>query len=232
MSAAASPRPTSTPARTNGAGSVANATGLAAVLLVALGFVLLYVFRYYLNYNEAAFNDPILGAPNYWRDRGWLLLHISGGSVAILSGPWQLWTGFRARHLRWHRWTGRLFLLGVAIGAAGAIHLALDTSFGWAYGVALCALALAWLTTTGTALYAIRKRRIQEHKEWMIRAYVVTFAFVITRVLEDYTPLSRMEQTVELYLTTLWTSWTIPLLMTEVVLQSRRWRSSASAIAH
>jgi len=227
MTAAARPRPNPPAARTGGPESLAKGIVLAAVLLAALGFVLLYVFRYYLNYDEASFNDPIRGAPNYWRDRGWLLLHISGGSLAILSGPWQFWTGFRARHLRWHRWTGRVFLLGVALGSVGAVRLALDTSFGWAYGVALGSLALAWLATTGTAFYAIRTRQIQAHKEWMIRAYVVTFAFVTTRVLEDYTPLARMEQTVELFLTTLWTSWTIPLLMTEVILQARRWRKSA-----
>jgi uncharacterized membrane protein YozB (DUF420 family) len=79
------------------------------------------------------------------------------------------------------------------------------------------------------ALFAIRARRIRAHREWMTRAYVLTFAFVVVRVLEDYTPLARMEQTPELFLTTLWTSWTIPLLITEVALQTSRWRSSAEA---
>ena len=219
----------SSPARSEHSESATKATALAAVLVVAVAFVLLYVFRYYLHYNEAEFTDPIRGAPNYWRDRGWLLLHISSGSLALLSGPWQFWTGLRARHMRWHRWTGRLFLLGVAIGCVSAVRLGIGTSFGWGYGVALCSLALGWGTTTGMALYAIRKRRIQSHREWMTRAYVVTFAFVTVRVLEDYTPLAQMEQTTELFLTTLWTSWTIPLLITEVLLQAKRWRSPAGA---
>ena len=51
------------------------------------------------------------GAPNYWMMRGWLLLHITAGTIAILTGPWQFWTGFRKRHARLHRWMGRIFLV-------------------------------------------------------------------------------------------------------------------------
>ena len=61
---------------------------LAIVLLIAVVFVLRYVFHYYLHYNEATFTDPVIGAANYWRMRGWLLLHITSGMVAILTGPW------------------------------------------------------------------------------------------------------------------------------------------------
>ena len=36
------------------------------------------------------------------------------------------------------------------------------------------------------------------HKEWMIRAYVVTFAFVTFRILSDYGPTSRLQpETIE-----------------------------------
>ena len=36
-----------------------------AVVALAVGFVIRYVFRYYLNYNESAFTDPVRGAPNF-----------------------------------------------------------------------------------------------------------------------------------------------------------------------
>jgi len=102
----------------------------AAILALALAFVFKYVFRYYLNYNQAAYTDPSLGAANYWTQRGWLLMHMTGGMVALLTGPWQFWTGFRMRYARLHRWTGRLFLLGVAVGSIGAFHMAIVTTFG------------------------------------------------------------------------------------------------------
>src|ERR1700751_4757859 len=69
------------------------------ILAAAVAFVFKYVFRYYLHYSAAAYTDPLLGAPNYWTMRGWLLMHISGGMAALLTGPFQFWTGFRIRYV-------------------------------------------------------------------------------------------------------------------------------------
>jgi hypothetical protein len=41
-----------------------------------------------------------------------------------------------------------------------------------------------WVTTTTRAYLAIRRSLIDQHKEWMIRNYVVTFAFVTFRVIQ------------------------------------------------
>jgi len=197
----------------------------AAILTLALAFVFKYVFRYYLHYNQAAFTDPDLGAPNYWADRVWLLMHMTGGMVALLTGPWQFWSGFRVRYARLHRWTGRIFLGAVAVGSVGAYHMAISTTFGWAFGFSLLGLDTAWVTTAGMAYYAILKRRISVHKEWMVRAYVVTFAFVTFRVLSDYGPTSRLQPAGDKAITIGWACWALPLLVTEVILQLRRMRS-------
>ena len=201
----------------------------AAILAIAIAFILKYVFRYYLNYNQAAFTDPNQGAANYWAMRGWLLMHITGGMVALFTGPWQFWTGFRARYARLHRWTGRIFLGGVAVGSIGAFRIGIASSAGWAFGFALIALAIAWVTTAGMAYYAILKRRIQVHKEWMVRAYVVTFAFVTFRLLNDYGPTSHLQPAGDRAVTIAWAWWGFPLLFTEVILQLRRMRSPISA---
>jgi hypothetical protein len=57
--------------------------GSAIILIEAVSFVLKYVFRYYLHYNAAAFIDPVLGAPNYWTMRNWLLMHMTGGVWSV-----------------------------------------------------------------------------------------------------------------------------------------------------
>jgi hypothetical protein len=198
-----------------------------ALLIVAIAFVLKYVFRYYLHYNQAAFTDPNQGAANYWAMRAWLLMHMTGGMVALLTGPWQFWTGFRARYIRLHRWTGRIFLCAVAIGSVGAFRMAIGTTFGWAFGFSLIGLAVAWVSTAGMAYYAILKRRIQIHKEWMVRAYVVTFAFVTFRLLNDYGPTSHLQPDNDQAITIGWACWALPLLVTEVILQLRHLRSPA-----
>jgi len=228
MSTVAASGSVGSPAKSRPSNFVAKLVGSAAILAVALAFILRYVFRYYLNYNAAAFTDPIRGAANYWSMRGWLLMHITGGMVALLTGPWQFWTGFRTRYVRLHRLTGRIFLCGVAVGSIGAYRMAIATTFGWAFGFALLALATAWVATAGMAFYAILKGQVQVHKEWMVRAYVVTFAFVTFRVLNDYYPGARLQPDNDRAISIGWACWVLPLLFAELILQLRRMRAASA----
>lgn len=197
---------------------------LSIVLLIALAFVLRYVFHYYLNYNEATFSGS---AANYWHMRGWLLLHISGGMVALLTGPWQFSRRLRQRYLQLHRLTGRIYLIAVSCACIAAFRLAFTTTFGTAWGFGVGCLALAWCTTSAMAYYAIRKRQIPIHKEWMIRSYVVTFAFVTFRIFNDFPPMKNWLPDADRSNVIIWACWAIPLLITEVALQLVRMRRGA-----
>jgi Predicted membrane protein (DUF2306) len=46
------------------------------------------------------------------------------------------------------------------------------------FWLGLFVLSTAWAVTTGLALWSIRNRRIDQHRDWMLRGYVATFAFV------------------------------------------------------
>jgi hypothetical protein len=194
----------------------------ASIVAIAVGFIIKYVLFYYRHYNAASF-DP------YWPRRGWLFLHINGGTLALLMGPLQFWTGLRQKNLTIHRWTGRLFLVGVAMGVTGAVGLSITTTYGWGFAVGLMGLASAWLVTTSMAYYTIRNSLVDLHKEWMIRAYVVTFAFVTFRILSDYGPTSRLQPENDRSLTISWVCWVVPLAITEMVFQVRRVRSAIAA---
>ena len=187
----------------------------SGIVVLAIGFVFKYVLFYYRHYDAASF-DP------YWPRRGWLFLHINGGTLALLMGPWQFWTGLRKANMIVHRWTGRLFLVGVAMGVTGAVGLSVTTTYGWAFAVGIMGLALAWLITTGMAYVSIRRRLVDLHKEWMIRAYVVTFAFVTFRLLSDYGPTSRLQPEHDRSIVISWVCWVVPLGITEMIFQVKR----------
>jgi len=194
----------------------------AGIVALAVGFVIKYVLFYYRHYDAASFDQ-------YWPRRGWLFLHMNGGALALLTGPMQFWTGLRRRNLTFHRWTGRLFLLGVAMGVTGSVGLAVTTANGWAFETALMGLALAWATTASMAYVSIRKRLVDVHKQWMIRAYVVTFAFVTFRYLQDYSPLSRLRPENDRDITIAWACWVVPLAVTEMVFHLRQLRTALTA---
>jgi hypothetical protein len=43
--------------------------------------------------------------------------------------------------------------------------------------------AAAWIVCTTAAFITARNRQIAQHRQWMVRAYAVTFTFVSSRVL-------------------------------------------------
>jgi hypothetical protein len=186
--------------------------GAAALVFLALRFFLRDPLHYILDQSEGSFG-------RYWPNRWWLLLHIAGGTLALFAGPFQFWTGLRRRHLEIHRWTGRLYLTGILLGGGAGFYLSFHTRPP-DFGVALFMLAAAWWTTSGMALVAILRRQIQAHREWMIRSYVVTFAFVSFRWLVEWPVWDFLGST--RLAAVGWLSWVVPLLLTDVLLQWRR----------
>jgi len=157
----------------------------------------------------------------YWPRRGWLLFHIIGGIIALLSGPVQLWLGLHDVKMHVHRRLGLIYIAGMAVGSIGAVGLAFKTEGGPVFGSGLFFLAVAWVTTTSLAYAAIRKGLVDQHREWTIRSYVVTFAFVTFRIGQ----VAMVARGVEL-LTAIgimaWACWAIPLLLTEAVIQAKK----------
>jgi len=165
--------------------------------------------------------DPVRFA-SYWPKRVWLLTHIAGGLVALLTGPFQLWLGLANSRMELHRKLGLLYVAAMIVGSIGAIGLSVQTDFGWVFGAGLFSLAIAWIVTTGLAFIAIRKRNVQQHKEWTIRSYVVTFAFVTFRAMYVVLQGAQIGDPGTQLAFASWACWAVPLLITEALLQGKK----------
>jgi hypothetical protein len=144
------------------------------------------------------------------------------GIVALLSGPVQLWLGIADSRPSLHRRLGMTYIATVFLSSMAAYYLASHTDLGWVFGAGLSSLATAWLLTTGLAFAAIRRRLIEQHKEWMIRSYVVTTAFVTFRVLFLVLKAAGVGTLNEQLAISSWFCWAVPLLVTETALQGRK----------
>lgn len=194
---------------------------LAGLALVILWFVS-QVTHYATSYSEASYTSW------YWPRRGGLVLHLCGGFLAISTGLVQLWLGLSGRAGHLHRALGKVYGTGVAMGIVGAAYLALTITGQPGYATGLFCLAVAWLVTTGMAFYAIRTRRLEQHREWMIRSYVITFAFVTFRLGEKLLrPLINLPAGDDFdWLDTVaaWACWAVPLVLAEPLIQLRQMR--------
>ena len=158
----------------------------------------------------------------YWPRDQWLSLHILGGIAALLIGPTQLWLGLNKRTPVLHRVLGLVYAAAVAISGTAALYLAFHTDFGWVFGMGFAAMASAWMIATTLAAIAIPRNMVEQHREWMIRSYVVTFAFVTFQVAETVFDVATLGTIVDHMSAASWLAWTFPLLITEAILQSRK----------
>jgi Predicted membrane protein (DUF2306) len=158
----------------------------------------------------------------YWPRREWLLVHIIAGGAALLLGPLQLWLGLNRRELSLHRILGPAYGLGVLISACSALYLARHTDFGWMAGMGFTGMAIAWIVSTGFATVAILRQLPEQHREWMVRSYVVTFGFVTFRIFTEVLQVSGVGNTLEQITAASWFSWSVPLLITEWLIQGRK----------
>lgn len=188
---------------------------LGAVVTIAL--TLAFLIDDVLPYVQ--FSEESYG--RFWDRSGWLLVHIIGGSLALLAGPFQFWSGLRRRQLSVHRWTGRIYVLGIVLGAATAFQLAFFTQ-EWTFGVALFTGAVVWSVTTTIALIAAMGRHIDAHREWMIRSYILTFTFVSFRLILEIPWVEQLGTEAQTSTTVGWLCWVVPLLTYECVRQLRQ----------
>jgi len=189
---------------------------LVIVGAIALYFAYQYALRYF-SWNEASYGY-------YWPFRLPLIFHVSGGLLALLVGVFQLWSGASAQAMGAHPLSGRVYVGAVIVGSlAGMVLSVQSAAYGFAWGVGLFCLALAWFATTAMALLCIRRRSIKAHRQWMTRSYIVTFAFVLFRFSTDYVPAEAWwgVSVEEMSIAMIWPVWVVPLLAYELLLQYR-----------
>jgi uncharacterized membrane protein len=196
-----------------------------ALLLAALLWFVGTKAHYITDYSPASYTDY------FWARRAGLLAHLAAGITAIGAGLVQIWLGLTHRVGRLHRKLGKVYAASILVGSVGGFYLAFSIPGQLAYRTGLIFLNVAWLITTGMALYAIHRRRIEQHREWMLRSYTVTFAFVTYRLgealLRHWIKLPDTPDADDIAIMMAWACWAVPLVLAEPLIQLRAMRRFA-----
>ncbi|KRD41219.1 hypothetical protein ASE38_16480 [Cellulomonas sp. Root930] len=159
--------------------------GWTAVLLTSLA-IAAYSVTPYLTSSLRALTDEGFGLASAYVDqpaavRAAFYVHVVGGGLALLLGPWQFWAGLRRRLPRVHRWTGRTYLTAVGVGGVASLVMAPFNSVGFVGFFGFGTLGVLWLWTGWRGYRAIRSGDVRAHQAWMIRNFACTFAAVTLR---------------------------------------------------
>jgi uncharacterized membrane protein len=115
---------------------------------------------------------------------GLTLLHIVPGLVFVILGPLQFVKEIRARHVRIHRWCGRIFLVNGLLVGTTAVMLGFLVGFGGpSETAAVTFYSLLFLIFLAVAYVSVLRRQIAAHREWMIRAFSLGLAVATMRPL-------------------------------------------------
>ncbi|MFN0180268.1 MAG: DUF2306 domain-containing protein [Gemmatimonadales bacterium] len=151
--------------------------------------------------------------------------HAGFGALAMVLGPWQFRRG-PGWHRGRHRWIGRGYLIACGLSGGAGLYLAPYTFGGMTTHLGFGSLAVVLLLVSSLGFLAIRQRRVDAHREWMIRSYALIFAAVTLRfelpllsaALGDFLPAYRIIA---------WMCWVPNLLAAEWYI--RRTRTAARA---
>ncbi|QEC66281.1 DUF2306 domain-containing protein [Panacibacter ginsenosidivorans] len=155
----------------------------------------------------------------FWTRKYWVFIHIIFGMLATIVSPFQFITFIRKRHLRLHKLLGRIYVFSICISSITSFYLCATTPENIWYALGLGGFTAAWLFTAIMGMVSALKGRLIQHKAWVIRSFVVTIGFSISRLLEDmivhaHAEVDRVERLTALS----WISWIVPLLITEWML--------------
>jgi hypothetical protein len=151
----------------------------------------------------------------FWSRRGWLWTHLAGGALTVVLGPFQFLTRWPRAYPRLHRWSGRVYMIGMLVASTGATGLIATSPAPFEIRTAFAATALAWLTTALIALIAIHRRRVSPHRRWMVRNYLVTLSPITFRILLEALISMELAPSPAIIATLLWLSWLLPVLIHE-----------------
>ncbi|WP_394829352.1 DUF2306 domain-containing protein [Pendulispora albinea] len=179
---------------------------IAGVAVMALSTVFVYrALRLF------SFDPDKLG--RYFSFKWIIMGHVLGGTVALFTGPFQLWKAFRVKYWRAHRIMGRIYLAAIGAGASCALILASTTarSVGWPYALSLHMLATVWLASALLAWRTAVTKRFKLHEEWATRSYIATLAFVVQSFSFEIPFVAGLGAFAEVSPTIMWFSWTVPM---------------------
>jgi Predicted membrane protein (DUF2306) len=152
-------------------------------------FALIAVMYAYVLYNVEGFlfdkSDP------EWKHiapfQMWLLPHGLAAAFALFLGPFQFSERLRRKYVALHKTFGYLYIAGCYIGAPLGIYIQWFEeklgNYSHSFTIATVMDAAVWVFATTMALVMIRTKRMQQHRQWMIRSFACALIFLEVRTI-------------------------------------------------
>lgn len=181
--------------------------GFAVVVLFGVLFLIRDSLKY-LEWTEVVYQ-------RFWPQRWMLAGHVLTASLCLLVAPLQFSARLRGRWPKFHRAVGWTYVIGALMSAVLTLRL------GFFSACRMCIPPFAiwsflFLIVTVLAVWFAVRRRLDLHRQFMIRSWVLLNGFVVVRLdahlgfpFPSGPEISRPAMLI-------WAAWVVPFLVTEM----------------
>jgi len=151
--------------------------------------------------------------------------HVYVSVFSLLAGLIQFSKTVQNKFTKLHRIYGYVYVIIILfLGAPSGLIMSFYANGGWIAQSCFAILSVIWWLTTYFAVKEARNRNWKKHELWMIRSYALTLSAVTLRgwkvILVPLIEASPME----LYRLVAWLSWTLNLLIAELIIRRKKAR--------
>ncbi|MBD8497228.1 DUF2306 domain-containing protein [Paenibacillus arenosi] len=104
-----------------------------------------------------------------------MYVHVVFACMTLVSGLLNFSTKLLQRYRKFHRFNGYIYVVSVFMVALTSGYMAPYSTGGKASSIAFNMLNIIWPFMTGMAIISIRKKKLIQHRKWMIRSFAYCF---------------------------------------------------------
>lgn len=152
--------------------------------------------------------------------------HILTSLFVLLAGAVQFWEYFLQHFKKLHRFIGKIYVFIILlVSGPGALVMSFYANGNIISRSSFVLLSVLWMVFTALAFYFALKRNFVQHRKFMIRSYALTLSAITLRlyalILPNFVHLNAKDE----YALIAWTSWSINLLVAELIIFTTRKRT-------
>ncbi|AZN39009.1 DUF2306 domain-containing protein [Paenibacillus albus] len=147
-------------------------------LLCVIYILYALVINLIVHPNAETFLSHKIGSEHVVKPAVWLKVmnvHVGFACVAMASGLINFVSRNYEKRRRFHRLNGYVYVIAVVLVDLSSGYMAPYATGGKISSIGFNLLNMIWMAITVTAIVQIRKKRILQHRRWMVRSYAFCF---------------------------------------------------------
>lgn len=163
--------------------------------------------------------DQILSNESLWIIM--IRIHIILAIISLLTGPLGVIKQIRIQSIRFHRWNGRIYVLSILFNFLPGVYVSFFATGGWPSTLGFLILNTLWLGITILGYVAIRRKKINLHRQWILRSFFLSFANITIYILVAISHNALNLPYSLSYTIAVWLCWVLNLAIAEIIIRKK-----------